>query len=531
MTIAIPLSEIGSTGVSDILIVDVRIDILEALIANFETSAGQSAYIVDGQNHIISQQIPDSNHQFELPETQGTAPGISGEAAILAFETIEMGEFVLNVVAEKSEAQALTIANSTLQVITFVIVGAILIAIVLSTFAARYIVTPIEQLSQTVKAFQAGNFQRRAHMNRNDEIGDLSNAFDTMSDELQSLIEAERASKTRLEATFGEYKEFAERIAGGDLTAQLEFETHEHEATTEDIYRLGANLNGMVTNLRNMTSQIRDVASAVNYAVNDIQSAASHQHTAITEQNAAITQTMTTVADVRTTVEQTAQVAQQVAESSRQSITVSKQGQQIVLDSISGMEIVKTQVASIAETILVLSERTQQIGEIIEAVNTLADQSKLLALNASIEAARAGDEGKGFAVVAMEVRQLAEESRKATSRVSNILHEIQQATNEAVMVTEEGSKGAEAGMSLAEAAGAAIRDLATALEGAMQAANQIEDRTKIQTKSTEQLTTAMMQIQESSTQAATSAEQTAQKVHNIVEMANQLEKAAARYQL
>ena len=93
-----------------------------------------------------------------------------------------------------------------------------------------------------------------------------------------------------------------------------------------------------------------------------------------------------------------------------------------------------------------LSERTQQIGEIIDAVNALADQSKLLALNASIEAARAGEEGKGFAVVAMEVRQLAEQSRGATSRVRDILSEIQDATNMAVMVTEEGSKGAENGM-------------------------------------------------------------------------------------
>jgi methyl-accepting chemotaxis protein len=122
---------------------------------------------------------------------------------------------------------------------------------------------------------------------------------------------------------------------------------------------------------------------------------------------------------------------------------------------------------------LSLSERTQQIGEIINTVNAIADQSKLLVLNASIEAARAGEEGRGFAVVAAEVRQLAEQSRRATARVGEILNEIQQATNTAVMVTEEGSKGAEHGMELVNRAGGAILKLAATLEGATQAAVQI----------------------------------------------------------
>ena len=98
-------------------------------------------------------------------------------------------------------------------------------------------------------------------------------------------------------------------------------------------------------------------------------------------------------------------------------------------------------------------ERMFGYGNYDLAVNALADQSKLLALNASIEAARAGEEGRGFAVVAMEVRQLAEQSRSATARVRDILSEIQQATNTAVMVTEEGSKGAEQGIELVERTG------------------------------------------------------------------------------
>jgi methyl-accepting chemotaxis protein len=283
--------------------------------------------------------------------------------------------------------------------------------------------------------------------------------------------------------------------------------------------------------LQDLMEQMRQTSNSLSAAATEILAATTQQVATATEQDAAITQTMSTVEEVRTTVQQTAERAKQVAESSRQSVSVSKQGQEVVLDSIAGMTNVQERVASIAETILALAERTQQIGEIIDTVNALADQSKLLALNASIEAARAGEEGRGFAVVALEVRQLAEQSREATSRVQGILGEIQQATNTAVMVTEEGSKGAAEGMSLVDAAGDAIRELATILQEATQAATQIAASTQQQTTSVEELVAAMLQIQTSSTQAAASAEQTEQSVRNIAEMARQLEDAAARYQI
>ncbi|MCL4254755.1 MAG: methyl-accepting chemotaxis protein, partial [Anaerolineae bacterium] len=127
-------------------------------------------------------------------------------------------------------------------------------------------------------------------------------------------------------------------------------------------------------------------------------------------------------------------------------------------------------------------------------VNSLADQSRMLALNASIEAARAGEEGKGFAVVAMEVRNLADQNRDATIQVREILGEIQRATNGAVMVTEEGSKGVDAGQKLVNSAGDAIRNLARAIEEAAMAALQIAASTRQQTIGMDQLTSAMRTI-------------------------------------
>jgi methyl-accepting chemotaxis protein len=214
-----------------------------------------------------------------------------------------------------------------------------------------------------------------------------------------------------------------------------------------------------------------------------------------------------------------------------QSVEISRQGQHAVAETIEGMNVIRSRVESIAENILMLSERTTQIGDIIATVNAIADQSKMLALNASIEAARAGEEGRGFAVVAMEVRNLAEQSRQATAQVRDILSEIQQATNTAVMVTEEGTKGVDLGVQLVDRAGRAIRELAGKLEDASQSAMQIAASTRQQSQGMDQLTAAMSSIKSVTSSTATSMQQSQRNAKDLNEMARQMESAISQYKL
>jgi methyl-accepting chemotaxis protein len=226
------------------------------------------------------------------------------------------------------------------------------------------------------------------------------------------------------------------------------------------------------------------------------------QHTALMD--TIVTETLATSEEMLATISETSRQAQAVAGAAQQSVDVSKTGESAVANTVAGMETIQRQVKDIAQSILVLSERTQQIGEIISAVEDIADQSRLLALNASIEAARAGDEGRGFAVVAREMRHLSGQSREATTKVSDILNEIQRAANTAVMVTEEGSKGAQEGMKLADSAGDSIRNLAAIIEEAARVAIQIAASTHQQTNAMEQLVGAMKSIKEASVQTSSS---------------------------
>src|SRR5262249_53343521 len=160
------------------------------------------------------------------------------------------------------------------------------------------------------------------------------------------------------------------------------------------------------------------------------------------------------------------------------------------------------QVEAVAASILRLNEQSQAIGEIIAAVNDLADQSKLLAVNAAIEAGRAGEHGRGFAVVAQEVKSLADQSKPRAGRVRTILGDLQKATGAAVLATEQGTKAVDAGVTQAAQAANAIRVLTENIDTAAQAAAQIAATSQQHLAGVNQVASAMESIKLASAQNA-----------------------------
>lgn len=312
------------------------------------------------------------------------------------------------------------------------------------------------------------------------------------------------AGRQNTEAVLNRYVHTLERISGGDLRERLDvdgIDTSIDEGRM--LVRLGRSINLTLDRIQGVAAEISDALKRMDMDTRAILEATARQISMANEQDNVVTETTATVNEVRATVTETAERAQSVAETAQVSVDISRIGTESVSETISGMDVIRRRVEDIADNILVLSEHTQQIGEIIAAVNSLADQSKMLALNASVEAARAGEEGKGFAVVALEVRNLADQNRDATVQVREILGEIQRATNAAVMVTEEGSKGVDEGQNLVNKAGESIRELSHAIEEAAMAAMQIAASTRQQTIGMDQLTQAMRTIKHSTAEMVT----------------------------
>lgn len=277
--------------------------------------------------------------------------------------------------------------------------------------------------------------------------------------------------------------------------------------------------------VRERTADLEKQNDEILVAAGSLASSASEILASTSQLAASASETAATVAETTATVEevkQTSQVssgkAKAVAEESQRTATVARDGKDAVEKTISGMGRIREQMGAIAESILSLSAQGQAIGEIIATVDDLAAQSKLLAVNASIEAAKAGDEGRGFAVVAQEVRSLAEQSKQATLQVRVILNDIQKATGSAVLATEEGSKQVEAGVRQSASSGESIRALAESIAAAAHASAQIAATSQQQFVGLDQVALAMENIKSASTQSVAStrqAEAVAQQLHQL----------------
>lgn len=535
ITLSVPISELRSVQVSHVFVADFRFRAIRNLVTRMQTDSAHEIYVADAAGTVIAHPdaaIEQQGIQIALPEQSALQPGIHGTGAVVGVDRVQLGDLDLALVTERTQTVALISAYDTMRTIVIVIVVTFVVALVLSLIVVRQIVSPLERLARTAKSISAGDISLKAEVTTVDEIGALADSFNSMTAKLQQMVVAEQASKEVLEHSVTEYMTFAQKVAAGDLSARLELNNTDQAFENQtDLYQLGTDLNVMAASLGEMTKLVREKSANLTAAATEILAAATQQKASTIEQETTVTQTMATVQEVQVTVSETAQRAQIVAETSQQSLAVSQEGKKSVTDTIDGMGLIQERVEAIAENILALSEQTQQIGEIIDTVQGIAEQSKLLALNASIEAARAGEEGRGFAVVAMEVRQLAEQSHAATARVAGILTDIQQATNTAVMVTEEGNKGTQQGMTLVSRAGEAIDTLATTIEDAAQSATQIAASTHQQTNGMGQLTAAMTSIRQASVQMASSTQQAEHSAQNLNEIAEQLEQLVARYQL
>ncbi|MCK5145869.1 methyl-accepting chemotaxis protein [bacterium] len=281
----------------------------------------------------------------------------------------------------------------------------------------------------------------------------------------------------------------AREVSQGNLAVSVP-----DNCTHDVIGDLFQSFSKMINNLRFLTNQVKTGAIALATSAEQISASVAEISSSASLTANAATETNTTVEEVRQTALDSNRKAKLVSESAQNMVQVARDGEIAVKEAIDGMHHVENQMSEIASSMKAMEEHNLAIGEIIETVEDVAEQSRLLAVNASIEAVKAGEHGKGFAVVAQEVRTLAEESKLATKRVRTILDDIQLAAAKAMMQTEMGAKAVATGVHQSVGAGKAIQRLADVVSNAAQSTLQISVSSQEQLVGMDQMVSAMQSI-------------------------------------
>jgi methyl-accepting chemotaxis protein len=329
----------------------------------------------------------------------------------------------------------------------------------------------------------------------------------------------------------GEFVQQSNRIAEGDLTRFDTPEIMKRMDSADEMGQMARSYRKMLEGLRSLISKVGEATSAVASSSAEISAsteemaAGSHAQMTQTGEVAAAVEEMTK------TIAENARTAGRTSETSKEAKDAAQKGGQVVDETIGGMKRIATVVSKSSETVRALGKSSDQIGEIVRVIDDIADQTNLLALNAAIEAARAGEQGRGFAVVADEVRKLAERTTKATKEIASMIKQIQLDTGGAVNSMEEGTKEVENGIILADKAGSALRDIVQISQNLTDMVTQIAAAGEQQSSASEQIAKNVEAISSFTGETASGTQQIARTAEDLNRLTDELQKLVATFKL
>jgi len=309
--------------------------------------------------------------------------------------------------------------------------------------------------------------------------------------------------------------------------------SHPHLVVTQNdkIGHLMEALNTLQTTLRNTTEHARLSRENTTRTINDILSATQQQNTIIAQQTAAVQQTAGAMREISESGAQIARRAEGLTTTTENLDETGQAGMQSVRETTLAIENIREQAEAVAENIVVLSEKTQAIGNIIVAVDNLSQQANLLAVNAAIEATDAQTDGASFDVVADEMQHLAARSKEATIEVRDLLEDIQQGINTSVMLTEEAVKRVESGMSQTHITEQTIRTMTEALQDSLKSFREIAKAAGQQQTGIEQITQALQDVEQGTQQTTLGIGHLEKVVQELTHNEDDFQKSMEHYQL
>ncbi len=316
------------------------------------------------------------------------------------------------------------------------------------------------------------------------------------------------------------------QIAGeGDLTQRLQLNR------SDEMGKLAVWFNAFLENLSNMVNEIRSTSQSVASASAQIAASAEEMATGLQEQETQTQQVAAAVEELSQSVTEVAAKSSDATTASEESQHLAEEGGTVVRSTVNEMEGIATEVNASAQTINALGEQSEKIGEIIAVINDIADQTNLLALNAAIEAARAGEHGRGFAVVADEVRKLAERTTQATEEVSSSIRGIQGETTSAVSRIEAGSERVGKGVDLANQAGSSLESIVTGCQSVQGMVQDIAAAANQQASASDEIARSIENISSVTRQSSEGAGQASEAAGDLAHQAEQLMSLVGKFQV
>jgi len=322
-----------------------------------------------------------------------------------------------------------------------------LIGLVIAALFQRVISNPIKELERAAGRLAVGDLELKVAYRSQDEIGRLAKAVVDIRDYMRSLSRAAR------------------QIADNDLTVNIE------PRSDQDI--LSQAFASMVSSLSLMIHKLRELSTQVVSAANQIAASSEEMSAGARSQADKVRQVTAAVQEMAATITEATRHAADATEASRRASETAGSGGEVVGQTIKGMGEIANLVSNSSESIGRLAESAEQIDKIVSVIEDIADQTNLLALNAAIEAARAGEQGRGFAVVADEVRKLAERTARATGEIKSVIGAVQRKTGDAVEAMETGIRSVDKGRELADRAGNSLQEIVCTFRNVMAMIEQI----------------------------------------------------------
>jgi len=422
---------------------------------------------------------------------------------------------------ESEEALAPVAASTRFQLgLGFVIA---LIATGLAFFLASRLTEQIRHVTNLFEEIRRGNFEMRAPVVTHDELGQMTSDLNLVLDETLALIQSKR-EREDLQNSIVRLLDDVSGVAQGDLTVEAEVRSDPTGAIADAF-------NYMTAELRQIIGKVQEVTRQVAASANETLGATEQLALDSESQAQQILATRETVEQMTASMRHVSEVAGKSRGVAEQSLQTARGGAEAVQDTIRGMKGIRDHVQETAKRIKRLGEQSQEIGESVRLIGDIAYRTSVLALNASIQASRAGEAGRGFAVVAEEVEQLAKRSTDATNRITALVNTIQAGANEAIAAMENSTQEVVEGSRLANQAGRALGEIERVSSQLAELIQSISLAAEQQAQGSQSVSHSMIRLSEVTQHTASGIRQSASTVNNLAALANDLRASVASFKL